>query len=71
MIGGVLLKCWPLYLVYSAGIGLREKNVYFDLTYALSQQLENYYMYDPAYADAAATNLSISHNFMATLGFRF
>jgi hypothetical protein len=57
--------------VYSVGFGFREKKYYFDITYALSQKLETYYMYDPAFADAAATNLSTSHALMATLGFRF
>lgn len=57
--------------VYSAGIGFREKQFSLDFTYVFSQRLDKYYMYDPAFADAAATTLATSHNFIMSLGFRF
>ncbi len=57
--------------VYSVGVGFREQKYYLDFTYALSQTMDKYYMYDPAYADASASLLSTSHSFLMTLGFRF
>ena len=56
--------------MYSTGVGMRNKNVFLDITYQLTQRNENTYMYDRAFATPAQSNLS-SHSVLVSLGFKW
>ena len=56
--------------VYSGGIGLRQSNFSFDVSYALRTNQEMYFMYNhPSISPAEITYNR--HLVTATLGFRF
>ncbi len=56
--------------VYSAGLGLRQRNFSFDISYALRANSEMYFMYN--HPDINPAEISYNrHMVTATLGFRF
>lgn len=58
------------YNVYSAGIGFRQSNFYFDLSYALRRNEQAYFMY--GLYDLSPTMITNNNNIIsATIGFRF
>ncbi|HCC71591.1 MAG TPA: hypothetical protein DEQ09_10645 [Bacteroidales bacterium] len=56
--------------VYSAGLGLRQKNFSFDVSYALRTNAEMYFMYNHPEINPAEIEYN-RHMVTATLGFRF
>jgi hypothetical protein len=54
----------------SGGVGFRSESAYIDFAYIYSMVKEDYYLYAPAYVNAANQKFSTS-NFVATLGVRF
>jgi len=61
------------YNAFSFGIGLRERNVFFDLGFTAMSNSEKYFMYPGGYGfDAARVNLDSKRNmFNVTLGYKF
>jgi hypothetical protein len=55
---------------YTAGIGFRQEGYFIDFAYVLSKTSSDFYVYDPAYIEAAHRKIS-SSSLMATVGFRF
>ncbi len=55
---------------YSLGLGLRLKRFFTDLGYNLNRTVSNYQMYDDAYT-ALAETVTLDHNILFTVGFRF
>jgi hypothetical protein len=55
---------------FSIGLGIREKEYYFDFAYVLSTTSSMYYMYDPALISATKLTSSSNH-IMVTVGFRY
>ncbi len=58
------------YQIFSAGVGVRSKYAFVDLSYAYSTRQERYYMY-PEQIDSGSLNTYDSNNVILTLGFRF
>jgi hypothetical protein len=58
------------YAIYSAGVGLRNRDFFVDLAYSVTNSRERYYMYVPGMDDGSLNTSNIS-NIMMTLGFRF
>ncbi len=54
----------------SFGIGIRDKDYFFDLAYVHTQYSEDYYLYNPDYVNAVKNTLT-KQTFIATLGFKF
>lgn len=54
----------------SFGVGLRDKNYFFDVAYVYSMYDEDYYLYEPAIIQATKKTYT-SNNILMTLGFRF
>jgi hypothetical protein len=61
------------YNSFSFGIGLRERNVFFDLGFTTISNSEKYFMYPGGFGfDAARVNLNSTRNmFSVTLGYKF
>lgn len=55
---------------YTGGFGYREDWFFVDLAFALTSYSDNYYLYNPAFVDAANLK-NINKNFITTVGFRF
>jgi hypothetical protein len=55
---------------YSLGVGLRLKRFFVDLTYALHRTVGEYSVYDLGAPNLAST-VTLYHNVMTTVGFRF
>ena len=55
---------------YSLGAGLRLKRFFVDLTYALHRRVGEYSVYDLVEPNLAST-ITLDHNVLATVGFRF
>lgn len=55
---------------YSVGVGLRLKRFFVDMTYALQRQVGLYQVYDFDPTNAAST-VTLNHNVLTTVGFRF
>lgn len=58
------------YSIYSGGIGFRQSNLYFDLTYALRHNSQAYFMYGYPTLDPVELTYN-RHMISATLGLRF
>jgi len=59
------------YSGLSFGVGTRQKNFYFDLSYSILSGTSKYFMYnDPGYLEAATIE-SVKSTFGATMGFKF
>ena len=57
---------------YSGGFGVRTSDMFFDLTYVLSQKSENYYLYNPENIALNPAKINYSANkIVATLGLKF
>jgi len=54
----------------SFGVGIRDKDYFFDVAYIYSSYSENYWLYNPALVQATNNTFKTS-NIMMTLGFRF
>ncbi|MFN2378628.1 MAG: OmpP1/FadL family transporter [Bacteroidales bacterium] len=58
------------YSVYSAGLGFRQSNFYFDLSYAMRVNSQKYFMY--GYYDLEPATITNNNSIIsATVGFRF
>lgn len=55
---------------YSLGAGYRLERFFVDLTYSLNRLVDAYEMYDVSYTPLAET-VTLEHNIIATVGFRF
>jgi len=58
-------------LVYNAGIGFRQNNVFFDLGYSLYQMKESIFLYDALTLTEPANLTYVSNRVIATIGFKF
>jgi len=57
---------------YSGGFGVRTNDMFFDLTYILTQKSENYYLYNPENISINPANIEYNTSrIVATLGLRF
>ncbi|MFH1322116.1 MAG: hypothetical protein ABII90_15880 [Bacteroidota bacterium] len=55
---------------YTVGFGIRQEGFFIDFAYVFTQKSEDYYLYDHQLIEPANNEME-SHNFLATLGFRF
>ena len=59
-------------IIYSCGIGVRSKNMFFDMSYAYGNKEEVYSLYSPAPGvNEVSINQVNRNNFMVTMGFKF
>lgn len=59
-----------IHSVYSGGIGIKQSNFFFDLAYSISNNTQNYFMYNHPDINPAEITYN-KHRMTATLGMRF